>query len=148
SQGADRRRTRSKQACRHRPQGPLGDAVTRWTGWLVIGGAAAAAAWSGVAPHIRFTEMAGKAGLSLPHRTRRYQGPHADVLRMFTSGGAAAAAGDYDGDGFEDLFVTDSDAGRPNHLYHNNGNLTFTDVAEKAGVAGGNDPLSIVADAL
>ena len=30
----------------------------------------------------------------------------------------------------------------------NNGDLTFTDVAATAGVAGGNDPLSIVADAL
>ena len=67
---------------------------------------------------------------------------------MFTSGGAAAAVGDYDSDGFEDIFVTDSDAGKPNHLFHNNGNLTFTDVAEKAGVAGGNDPLSVVSDAL
>jgi len=67
---------------------------------------------------------------------------------MFTSGGAAAAVGDFDGDGFDDVFVTDSDAGRPNHLYHNNRNLTFTDIAEQAGVAGGNDPSSIVADAL
>ena len=67
---------------------------------------------------------------------------------MFTSGGAAAAVGDYDGDGFDDIFVTDSDAGKPNHLYHNNGNMTFTDVAVEAGVAGGNDPLSIVADAI
>ena len=44
--------------------------------------------------------------------------------------------------------MTDSDTGKPNHLYHNNGNMTFTDVAEQAGVAGGNDPLSIVSDAI
>jgi len=106
------------------------------------------AAWSGIATRIKFVEIGAAAGTAKQHRTRRYKGPHADVLRMFTSGGAAAAVGDYDGDGFEDIFVTDSDAGRPNHLYHNNGNLTFTDVAEQAGVAGGNDPLSIVADAI
>jgi hypothetical protein len=73
---------------------------------------------------------------------------YADVLRMFTSTGAAAAVGDYDNDGFDEIFVTDSDTGKPNHLYHNNGNMTFTDVAEKVGVAGGNDPFSIVSDAL
>ena len=43
------------------------------------------------------------------------------------------AVGDYDNDGFEDLFVTGYGG---NHLYHNNGNGTFTDVTEKAGVAG------------
>src|SRR5208283_792136 len=41
--------------------------------------------------------------------------------------------GDYDNDGFPDLFVTQY--GR-NVLYHNNGDGTFTDVTEKAGVAG------------
>ena len=48
--------------------------------------------------------------------------------------GMGVAVGDYDNDGFEDLFVTGYGA---NHLYHNNGNGTFTDVTEKAGVAGG-----------
>ena len=48
--------------------------------------------------------------------------------------GMGVAVGDYDNDGFEDLFVTGY-AG--NHLYHNNGNGTFTDVTDKAGVAGG-----------
>ncbi len=48
--------------------------------------------------------------------------------------GMGVAVGDYDNDGFEDLFVTGYGG---NHLYHNNGNGTFTDVTEKAGVAGG-----------
>ena len=39
---------------------------------------------------------------------------------------------DYDGDGWPDLYVV-NDFGR-NNLYHNNGNGTFTDVAEQAGV--------------
>jgi hypothetical protein len=42
------------------------------------------------------------------------------------------AIGDYDNDGFEDIFVGGVHG---NHLYHNNGNGTFTDVTEKAGVA-------------
>jgi enediyne biosynthesis protein E4 len=47
--------------------------------------------------------------------------------------GMGVAVGDYDNDGFEDLFVTGYGG---NHLYHNNGNGTFTDVTDKAGVAG------------
>jgi enediyne biosynthesis protein E4 len=47
--------------------------------------------------------------------------------------GMGVAVGDYDNDGFEDLFVT---AYGGNKLYHNNGNGTFTDVTEKAGVGG------------
>ena len=47
--------------------------------------------------------------------------------------GMGVAVGDYDNDGYEDLFVTSLGG---NHLYHNNGNGTFTDVTRKAGVAG------------
>jgi hypothetical protein len=47
--------------------------------------------------------------------------------------GQAVCVGDYDNDGFDDLFV--SYFGK-NVLYHNNGEGTFTDVSEKAGVAG------------
>lgn len=46
--------------------------------------------------------------------------------------GMGAAVGDYDGDGWPDLYVTQY--GR-SILYRNNGNGTFTDVTEKAGVA-------------
>ena len=42
------------------------------------------------------------------------------------------AVGDYDNDGFEDLFVTGLDR---TTLYHNNGDGTFTDVTAKSGTA-------------
>jgi hypothetical protein len=105
-------------------------------------------AWNGGPSRIRFTDIAAKAKVQATHHTRHFNGKTGDVLRMFTSGGAAVAVGDYDNDGFDDMFVTDSDNGRKSHLYHNNGNLTFTEVTDAAGVGGGNDPLSIVADAV
>ena len=48
--------------------------------------------------------------------------------------GMGVAVGDYDNDGYPDLFVTNYGK---NILYHNNGDGTFSDVTAKAGVAGG-----------
>lgn len=48
--------------------------------------------------------------------------------------GMGAATGDYDNDGFEDLYVTNYGS---NTLYRNAGNGTFTDVTARAGVAAG-----------
>jgi hypothetical protein len=47
--------------------------------------------------------------------------------------GMGVAVGDYDNDGFADVFIT---AVGQNHLFHNNGNGTFTDVTSLAGVGG------------
>ncbi len=54
--------------------------------------------------------------------------------RADTNYGMGVATGDYDNDGFTDIYITNY--GR-NVLYHNNGNGTFTDVTAKAGVATG-----------
>ncbi len=47
--------------------------------------------------------------------------------------GMGVAVGDYDNDGYEDLYVT---AYGGNKLYHNNRDGTFTDVTDKGGVGG------------
>jgi hypothetical protein len=49
--------------------------------------------------------------------------------------GVGAVVGDYDNDGWPDIYVTNFGK---NRLFHNNHNGTFTDVAEKAGVTLGN----------
>ena len=50
-----------------------------------------------------------------------------------TGWGMGVCVGDYDNDGFDDLYVTYYGG---NVLYHNNGNGTFTDVTQKSGVGG------------
>jgi hypothetical protein len=62
-----------------------------------------------------FTDVTQKAGLA---------------VEMF---GMGVAIGDYDNDGFDDIFITALGQSR---LFHNNGNGTFTDVTQKAGLAG------------
>ncbi|MGB6596502.1 MAG: CRTAC1 family protein [Candidatus Acidiferrum sp.] len=52
-------------------------------------------------------------------------------LELRTGWGQACCVGDYDNDGHDDLFVTYYGQ---NALYHNNGDGTFTDVTERAGL--------------
>ncbi len=98
----------------------------------------AAAATAVVAP-ITFEEIAGRAGVKFVvnnSATPERQQPESLI--------AGVAVFDYDGDGYPDLYFVNG-AGMPslekgpehkNRLYHNNHDLTFTDVTEKAGVAG------------
>jgi hypothetical protein len=62
-----------------------------------------------------FTDVTRKAGLAVP---------------MY---GMGAAIGDYDNDGFDDIFIS---ALGQSHLFHNNGNGTFRDVTKSAGLLG------------
>jgi hypothetical protein len=66
-----------------------------------------------------------------------HDGTFTDVTRAagleFTGWGQGVCVGDYDNDGFDDLYVTYYGK---NRLYHNEGNGTFKEVASPAGVAG------------
>ena len=62
-----------------------------------------------------FTDLTEKAGVGL------------------SGWGQGACVGDYDNDGFDDLYVTYFGK---NHLFHNLGNGKFADVTDKAGVGG------------
>ncbi len=65
-----------------------------------------------------FSDVTAKSGLAIP---------------MY---GLGVAIGDYDNDGFDDVFVT---AVGQSHLFHNNHNGTFTDTTKQAGLWGINE---------
>ena len=65
-----------------------------------------------------FTDVTQKAGLA----TEMY--------------GMGVAVGDFDNDGYDDIFIT---ALGQSHLFHNNGDGSFTDVTKKAGLWGPNE---------
>ena len=113
---------------------------------LVALGAIASAPVAGEQPW--FEDVTTAAGVGAAHVNRTFENAYAHVMAGYTALGAAAAVADFDGDGFDDLFVTDSAAAGRNRLYRNNGDWTFTDVAERAGVAAGNDASNASADAL
>jgi hypothetical protein len=77
----------------------------------------------------------GPATLKLYHNNRN--GTFTDVTAAaglaVSMYGMGAAIGDYDNDGFDDIFVTALGQSR---LFHNNGNGTFTDVTASAGLSG------------
>ncbi len=95
-----------------------------WPDIFVVNGTTLEALPTGKAPtsHLyhnnhdgTFTDVTARAGLA------------------HTGWGQGVCVGDYDNDGFEDLYVTYYGK---NVLYHNNGDGTFTDISEKAHVAG------------
>ena len=91
-------------------------------------------------PPVTFTDVTEQAGIHFQH----FHGVRSTQLPEDM--GSGAAWGDYDNDGYPDLYVVDVAAPLTataeelahspggNRLYHNNRNGTFTDVTEKAGV--------------
>ena len=82
-----------------------------------------------------FVDVTESAGVG-----HRHYGPKVDKLLQnlgpwFTALGSGGSAGDFNNDGYEDLYVTNTLEGKPNVLYKNNGDMTFTEVGAQAGVA-------------
>jgi len=101
---------------------PAASATTQTMSTSTSGARRANTEWGG----LNLTDVTSAAGLDEPQSA----GPpvNADVH----TGGAAVA--DYDDDGDQDVLLTR--VGLPNRLLRNDGAGTFTDVAERAGVAG------------
>ncbi len=104
-------------------------------------GAAAQAGKNVSAPsQIRFEEIAGRSGLDFI--TKNCATPNKNQIETMVAG---VALFDYDGDGYLDIYLVNgaeipslekSSPAYWNRLFHNNRDGSFTDVTEKAGVAG------------
>ena len=89
---------------------------------------------------LSFRESSHAAGIDFKHVS-----PHLDpklnhIMQQVASMGAAVSIVDFDKDGWDDIYVTNSGEGSKNSLYRNMGNGTFRDVAEEVGLADVNQP--------
>ncbi len=82
--------------------------------------------WVQTPVDLQFKNVNQEAGLAISHN---YEESSPSEARRFSGG---VAAGDYDGDGYTDLFVVGGD--EPNKLYRNMGDGTFQDRAQQVGV--------------
>jgi hypothetical protein len=87
--------------------------------------------------------FAGLGGGSFADMTRQARVAGRDIEPQYGSSfmgsKLGASWGDYDNDGYPDLYLTHFG---PDQLFHNNGNGTFTEVTEETGVAGGESQMS------
>ncbi len=80
-------------------------------------------------------EVSRTAGIDFVHQAPTFDGQLAHIMPNVASVGAAVAVADFDRDGWQDFYVTNSRQGARNRLYRNRADGTFEDVAGPAGVA-------------
>jgi hypothetical protein len=90
-------------------------------------------------PMFQLRDISTKAGVHVTHHKVLLDSKLENIMPWMASVGACVCAADYNNDGFVDVFVSSSGRNTPCHLFHNNGDGTFTDVAEAAGVANLNE---------
>jgi tetratricopeptide (TPR) repeat protein len=122
----------------------VGHWVTRWTrdaanGWRVLRWEATEETFSRARAPIFIDVTSQALGQTQSYKNQMLHG--VDYWRTVLDGACSIdiygnnglAAGDFDNDGLDDLYVCQP-SGLPNRLYHNRGDGTFEDVTEKAGV--------------
>lgn len=88
----------------------------------------------------RLEEVAKSAGIDFHHQAPRLDAKLDHIMPQVASMGAAVSVADYDRDGWQDLYITNSGEGSRNSLYRNLGDGTFRDVAAEVGLADVNQP--------
>ena len=87
-----------------------------------------------------FQQIAHQAGIDFVHQAPVLDHKLDGIMPEVASMGASVSIVDFDRDGWPDIYVTNSRIGSLNHLYRNNHDGTFTDVAQQMGVADVNQP--------
>ena len=80
-------------------------------------------------------EVSEKSGINFIHQSPKLDPKFDPILPQIASMGASVSICDFDNDGWNDIYVTNSLYGTKNALFHNQKNGTFIDVAEKYGIA-------------
>lgn len=83
-------------------------------------------------------EVSGLAGIGFRHEAPVLDAKLEPIMPVVAAFGAAVSVVDFDRDGWQDLYVTNSAVGGRNALYRNRGDGTFDDVAARWGVAAVN----------
>jgi hypothetical protein len=85
-------------------------------------------------------EVAAASGITFRHTAPTLDRRLEHIMPQVASMGAGVSVSDFDRDGWQDLYVTNSGEGSLNSLYRNKGDGTFEDVAARLGVADVNRP--------
>lgn len=93
------------------------------------------AAADAVHPGFVLRDETSAAGIHFVHRRPSFDPKIAGIEPHVAALGAGVSVADFDGDGWPDLYFTNSRFGEPNALYHNRGDGTFDEVAATAGLA-------------
>lgn len=83
----------------------------------------------------QFTEVAKQSGVDFTHQAPVLDAKLGHIMPQIASMGAGVAVCDFDRDGWNDFYVTDSAEGSQNRLYRNKKNGTFENVARMMGAA-------------
>ena len=82
-----------------------------------------------------FEEVAESSGVKFTHQSPKLDPKLDNIMPQIASMGAGVSVADFDRDGWNDFYLTNSGEDSLNALYRNNADGTFSDVAKDLGIA-------------